>query len=441
MSDVLASVLAREPDWARLPATLSPHCATYRQALSAEGSEATYSRHRGRASGAGGRVRDGRAADDDHVIGAGRTAGLDGRVRRRGGGHSRDGDSRGATSARDAATTAARDARRDRHARHRRSPRRLRSRPTAGRSSSWPRVKVVPDCGCGPWRRRRRSRWPAPRVRRFPSGRPTAVPIGFFAGSALKRLDLGGGAPQTLAPVVAGRGGTWNAGRRHRVCAEPDDSPDARVRHRGRGGGRDDARPAAGRPSLSVFSARRPPVPVQGIRRPGRDRDLSRRARRERPDPVGARRQPPGCICPPGGCCWRGGHARGPAAGRGAGRAHGRAGDAGRRGRAASCRWRPRGWWPTGRARAASGNWRGSTGRARRGAPSATRTAVSADPRVSPDGRRVAVARTVQGNTDIWLLDGARTSRVTFDAAADLDPLWSPDGTRIVFRSNRTRCW
>ncbi len=45
-------------------------------------------------------------------------------------------------------------------------------------------------------------------------------------------------------------------------------------------------------------------------------------------------------------------------------------------------------------------------------------------PRVSPDGRRVAVSRTVQRNTDLWLLDGARTSRFTFDAALDsLSPL------------------
>ena len=35
------------------------------------------------------------------------------------------------------------------------------------------------------------------------------------------------------------------------------------------------------------------------------------------------------------------------------------------------------------------------------------------NPRVSPDGRRVVVQRTVQGNQDIWLLDGARTSRFT----------------------------
>src|SRR5262249_47372861 len=56
---------------------------------------------------------------------------------------------------------------------------------------------------------------------------------------------------------------------------------------------------------------------------------------------------------------------------------------------------------------------------------------------ISPDGRRVAVNRTVQGNADIWLLDGNRMSRFTFDAAVDEFPMWSPDGSRIVFDSNR----
>ena len=45
----------------------------------------------------------------------------------------------------------------------------------------------------------------------FPFWSPDSRSIGFFAGGALKRLDLGGGAPQTLAPAVSGRGGTWNA--------------------------------------------------------------------------------------------------------------------------------------------------------------------------------------------------------------------------------------
>jgi dipeptidyl aminopeptidase/acylaminoacyl peptidase len=60
------------------------------------------------------------------------------------------------------------------------------------------------------------------------------------------------------------------------------------------------------------------------------------------------------------------------------------------------------------------------------------------NPRVSPDGRRVVVQRTVQGNTDLWLLDGIRVIRFTFDAARDAFALWSPDGKQIVFDSVRT---
>ena len=61
-------------------------------------------------------------------------------------------------------------------------------------------------------------------------------------------------------------------------------------------------------------------------------------------------------------------------------------------------------------------------------------------PELSPDGRRVAMTRTVQANQDVWLLDVVRggMTRLTFDAANDVDPLWSPDGSRIAFNSNRT---
>ena len=60
------------------------------------------------------------------------------------------------------------------------------------------------------------------------------------------------------------------------------------------------------------------------------------------------------------------------------------------------------------------------------------------DPHISPDGRRVVVGRTIQGNLDLWLLEGAHTSRLTFDPAIGRFPVWSPDGLRIAFRANRT---
>jgi Tol biopolymer transport system component len=60
-------------------------------------------------------------------------------------------------------------------------------------------------------------------------------------------------------------------------------------------------------------------------------------------------------------------------------------------------------------------------------------------PVLSPDGRRVALSRTVNGNTDIWLLELERgiTGRLTFDAAVDSYPVWGPDGSRIVFQTSR----
>jgi Tol biopolymer transport system component len=43
----------------------------------------------------------------------------------------------------------------------------------------------------------------------------------------------------------------------------------------------------------------------------------------------------------------------------------------------------------------------------------------------------------VQGNTDLWLLDAANMTRLTFDPNRDRNTVWSPDGSRIVFDSNR----
>lgn len=61
---------------------------------------------------------------------------------------------------------------------------------------------------------------------------------------------------------------------------------------------------------------------------------------------------------------------------------------------------------------------------------------------ISPDGKRVAVERAdpQTQNKDIWVLDAASgaTSRFTSDPGWDAFPTWSPDGSRIVFTSNRS---
>ena len=45
---------------------------------------------------------------------------------------------------------------------------------------------------------------------KLPFWSPDSRSIGFFAAGALKRLDVGGGAAQTLAPAISGCGGTWH---------------------------------------------------------------------------------------------------------------------------------------------------------------------------------------------------------------------------------------
>lgn len=64
------------------------------------------------------------------------------------------------------------------------------------------------------------------------------------------------------------------------------------------------------------------------------------------------------------------------------------------------------------------------------------------DVELSPDGRQAAVSvlDVSTGTRDLWIMDvtrGVRT-RFTFDKADDVAPVWSRDGSRVIFTSNRS---
>jgi serine/threonine protein kinase len=273
---------------------------------------------------------------------------------------------------------------------------------------------------------------------------PDSKSIGFFAGGQLKRLDLGGGQPQVLANAFAGRGGTWNADGiilfvpnqgtpLFRVAATgveavPVTKLDKQTSHRFPyflPGGRQFLFFAQGSPdtqgiylgSLDSKETTRLTasdtggaylspgwlVWIQaGTLRVGR---LDLEGRKLVGDPVTLADQ---VVFDPGAFA-------GAFSASGTGMVAYRAGvSAGRR----------------------QLTWFDHMGKTlgMLGAPDENALLT---PRLSSDGRRVAVFRAVQGNTDIWLLDGARTSRFTFDPGLDRFPVWSPDGSRIIFDSNR----
>ncbi len=60
-------------------------------------------------------------------------------------------------------------------------------------------------------------------------------------------------------------------------------------------------------------------------------------------------------------------------------------------------------------------------------------------PRISPDGTRIALCLSSANNADVWIWDLARkaSTRLTFGEKDDIRPIWTPDGKRIVYCSNR----
>ena len=61
------------------------------------------------------------------------------------------------------------------------------------------------------------------------------------------------------------------------------------------------------------------------------------------------------------------------------------------------------------------------------------------NPRFAPDGRRLALDIPAGPASDIWIYEWARDTltRLTSDPGDDTNPVWTPDGHRIVFASDR----
>jgi serine/threonine protein kinase len=279
----------------------------------------------------------------------------------------------------------------------------------------------------------------------YPFWSPDSASVGFFAGGKLKRIGIVGGAPQEIANTGVGRGGAWNregtilfnpiAGPLFKVSATGGEEPVAVTRlETGQGSHRFPQFLPDGRHFIYFVQA----GPAQGIYAGSLDGGLSKRL---------ASADAAAVVSPSGfllflrqttlfaqafdfkrqelsGNPFRVAEQLAFDAGTAApgfsatsGIVAYRTGSAGVR---RQLTWLDR-----------SGKSVGTIG--------APDEAGLNNVELSPDGKRVAVNRAVTGNRDIWLIDAARgvPTPFTFDAASDGLPVWSADGSHVVFTSNR----
>jgi TolB protein len=57
----------------------------------------------------------------------------------------------------------------------------------------------------------------------------------------------------------------------------------------------------------------------------------------------------------------------------------------------------------------------------------------------SPDGQRIAFASDRTGNFEVYVMDadGGNVQQLTENPGEDFEPVWSPDGERLAFGSRR----
>jgi Tol biopolymer transport system component len=74
-----------------------------------------------------------------------------------------------------------------------------------------------------------------------------------------------------------------------------------------------------------------------------------------------------------------------------------------------------------------------------RSSPLIEEPGIYVNPRISPDGSRLALTQLRDDNWDVWIYDLGRgvTTRLTFDPGVESEQIWSSDGKYLIFSSDR----